>query len=69
MIVDFHTHTYPDKIASKTLELLVSRSKTKPASDGTLAGLQHSMAQSGVDISVVLPDSSSVFEALLSGYV
>ena len=55
MIVDFHTHTYPDKIASKTLELLVSRSKTKPASDGTLAGLQHSMAQSGVDISVVLP--------------
>ena len=55
MIVDFHTHTYPDKIASKTLELLVSRSKTKPASDGTLAGLQHSMTQSGVDISVVLP--------------
>lgn len=55
MIVDFHTHTYPDKIVSKTLELLVSRSKTKPASDGTLAGLQHSMAQSGVDISVVLP--------------
>ena len=49
MIVDFHTHTYPDKIASKTLELLVSRSKTKPASDGTLAGLQHSMTQRGVD--------------------
>ena len=37
MIVDFHTHTYPDKIASKTLELLVSRSKTKPVSDGRLA--------------------------------
>lgn len=55
MIVDFHTHTYPDKIASKTLELLVSRSKTKPATDGTLAGLQRSMAKGGVDISIVLP--------------
>jgi hypothetical protein len=55
MIVDFHTHTYPEKIAAKTVDLLEKRSETTAATDGTLAGLKASMDRAGVDISVVLP--------------
>lgn len=59
MIIDFHTHTYPDKIASKTVELLAGRSGTNPHSDGTLAGLEDDMERRHVDMSVVLPVATS----------
>ncbi len=55
MIVDIHTHTFPDKIAPSTIEKLASMSHTRPYSDGTNAGLARSMAAAGVDRSVVLP--------------
>ena len=55
MIVDFHTHTFPDKIAAPTIEKLQSMSHTHPFSDGTVAGLAASMQEAGVDWSVVLP--------------
>ena len=55
MIVDFHTHTFPEKIAASTLEKLKHMSHTRPFTDGTEAGLQASMARSGVDYSLVLP--------------
>ena len=41
MIIDFHTHTYPDRIAAKTVGLLESRSGTRAHSDGTLDGLDR----------------------------
>ena len=59
MIIDFHTHTYPDKIAAKTVELLAGRSGTVPHSDGTLVGLENDMEHRHVDISVVLPVATS----------
>ena len=55
MIVDIHTHTFPEKIAASTIEKLAIQSHTKPYSDGTGSGLQASMAAAGVDCSVVLP--------------
>lgn len=55
MIVDFHTHIFPDKIAPKTIKYLAEVSRTTPFTDGTLSGLQASMKEAGVDISVVLP--------------
>lgn len=55
MIVDIHTHTFPDKIAGPTLEKLQSLSHTRPFSDGTVSGLRASMGLAGVDWSVVLP--------------
>lgn len=55
MIIDFHVHTFPDSIAEKTIHLLSTRSHTIPNSDGTLVGLQNSMQQAGIDISVNLP--------------
>jgi len=59
MIVDFHTHTFPDKIAARTIEYLSKKGNITPHTDGTLEGLKSSMKKSGVDISVVLPVATS----------
>lgn len=55
MIIDFHTHTFPDKMALQTVNLLKSKSGTVPYSDGTVGGLSQRAADAGVDLSVVLP--------------
>ena len=55
MIVDIHTHTFPDKIAARTVEKLQSMSHTHPFTDGTVQSLRAAMATAGVDRSVVVP--------------
>lgn len=55
MIVDFHTHTFPEKIAAAAIAKLQQASRTVAFSDGTAPGLRASMAGAGVDFSVVLP--------------
>ena len=55
MIIDFHTHVFPDKIAASTLETLSGKSHTTPFTDGTLNGLLNSMKSFGVDVSIILP--------------
>jgi uncharacterized protein len=55
MIIDFHTHLFPDKIAAATIEVLASRAKVMAYSDGTASALLNSMNQAKVDCSVVLP--------------
>lgn len=61
MLIDFHTHIFPDKIAGRTLEILkagvLKCEKTVAEShyDGTMSGLISSMTKNGVDISVALP--------------
>ncbi|MCI5937359.1 MAG: amidohydrolase family protein [Eubacterium sp.] len=59
MIIDFHTHTYPDKIVKHAIQKLERNSGWKAVSDGTKAGLQKAMQQSGVDLSVLLPVATS----------
>ena len=59
MIIDIHTHTFPDKIAAATLDKLKHLSHTIPFTDGTAAGLAASMARAGVDRSVVMPVATS----------
>ena len=59
MIIDFHTHTFPDAIAAAAVEKLQAASHTKPFSDGTVSGLRASMAAAGIDASVVLPVATS----------
>ncbi|MBQ8389345.1 MAG: amidohydrolase family protein [Clostridia bacterium] len=60
MIIDFHTHVFPDKIAAGAIASLEERAKLKAGTDGTVNGLLASMDISGVDISVVLPVVTSV---------
>ena len=55
MIIDFHTHVFPDKIAARTIELLSEKSGIAPTTDGTVRGLLSSMERAGIDISITLP--------------
>ena len=55
MIIDFHTHTFPDAIADKTIAYLTEKGGILPYRRGTLGALIDSMKSSGVDYSVVLP--------------
>lgn len=55
MIIDFHTHTFPDEIAERTIAHLTKVGGIKPFRDGTLGSLKESMRKAGIDQSVVLP--------------
>ena len=55
MIIDFHTHIFPDKIADKTISLLSEKGGIPPFSDGTVDGLVKKMEEANVDISITLP--------------
>ena len=55
MLIDFHTHTFPDKIAAATVQNLAGHAHIPAYTDGTQQGLMDSMARDGVDISIVMP--------------
>ncbi len=59
MIIDFHTHNFPDKIAASVIAKLEASCDTKASTDGTLDGLKRSMRDAGIDYSVVLPVMTS----------
>lgn len=55
MLIDFHTHCFPEKIADKALERLSFASGgLKPYTDGTISGLKNLMKNTAVDKAVVL---------------
>jgi uncharacterized protein len=60
MIIDFHTHAFPDAIAAYAISSLEGKSRVKSAGNGTLRDLSASMDRSGVDRSVVCPVSTKV---------
>ncbi len=53
MVVDFHTHAFPDAIAPVALEKLSASAGFVPHGDGTIDGLLSSMDRCGVAVSVV----------------
>ncbi|MBQ8441116.1 MAG: amidohydrolase family protein [Clostridia bacterium] len=55
MIIDFHTHTFPDKIADAALTKMRAASHTVTFTNGTVSGLKESMKEASIDWSVVLP--------------
>lgn len=55
MVIDFHTHIFPDRIAEATVTAIENGAKTPRHSDGTAAGLLASMARAGVDLAVNHP--------------
>lgn len=54
MLIDFHTHCFPDALAPKAIPSLAYSSGLIPYTDGTLLGLKESMVKHNTDISVVL---------------
>ena len=55
MVIDFHTHIFPDAIAQKSIASLERVAGIQASTDGTLDGLLRSMEEAGVDLSVILP--------------
>lgn len=55
MIIDFHTHIFPDKVAAAAIPKLASVINISPSMDGTIQGLLDSMDRAKVDTSVILP--------------
>ncbi len=54
MIIDFHTHCFPDPIAQKAMETLKNRSGIfHPYHDGTVSSLVQLMHRAGVDECVI----------------
>lgn len=55
MLIDFHTHAFPERIAARAVEKLAYESGgLDPQTRGTPASLKEEMVRDGVDISVVL---------------
>lgn len=55
MIIDFHTHIFPERIAEATVSAIEEGAKTPRHSDGTAGGLIAAMDRAGVDLAVNLP--------------
>ena len=54
MLIDFHTHAFPEKIAARAVASLSHAcGGLKPQTDGTVESLKREMAKDGVTISVV----------------
>ena len=65
MIIDFHTHAFPDRICERTIEILegnvikYSGKVHKAVGSGNIDGLKADMDRYGIDRSVVLPIATS----------
>jgi hypothetical protein len=55
MLIDFHTHFFPDEIAKASVDKLYQTSGIKYYGDGTKNGLLEFMKKDGVDISLNQP--------------
>lgn len=66
MIIDFHTHVFPEQMAEKTIRKMEEEAKVKAFTNGTLQELMHSMKENHVTISVLLPVATrpSQFETI-----
>lgn len=54
-VIDIHTHTFPEKIASRAIETLKGKSHSKAYTDGTIKMLARSMSDAGISCSVIQP--------------
>ena len=59
MIIDAHTHIYPEKIADRAIAKLERASGIKAKVNGRKDGLIQSMKAAGVDYSLLLPVATS----------
>ncbi len=65
MVIDFHTHTFAEKIAAKALANLSACADMKPKTDGTLSDLKRSMKRNNIDYSVVLPVATKASQVVM----
>ena len=69
MIIDFHTHNFPDSLAPRAIAKMVEMTNNivQPVGDGTLAMQLRDMTAAGVERAVMLPVATKPeqFEAIL----
>ena len=54
MIIDFHTHCFPDALAPRALEKISAIANMRTYSDGTVSGTIRKLDEAGIDRAVVL---------------
>ena len=59
MIIDFHTHAFPDRIAQKAIPILEANGKIPAYTNGTILDLKNKMEEAHMDYSLVLPVATS----------
>lgn len=55
MLIDSHTHTFPDELANKVILKIAGDASIRHYTEGTNASLLESMDRAHVDMSVILP--------------
>ena len=55
MIIDIHTHIFPDHMAAEVIDKLSRLSRSVAFTDGTVDGLKRSMDTAHIDKAIVLP--------------
>lgn len=54
-VVDFHVHAFPDAVAERAIQALLTAYQVEAVTDGTVSGLLGHMQKAGVGYSVVQP--------------
>lgn len=66
MVIDIHTHAFPESIAARTIDFLKNKMYRQSgvcvenSTDGTVSGLIKSMDNAGVDKSIVMPIATKI---------
>lgn len=55
MVIDFHTHVFPEKLVASAVKSLEEKSGVPAKTNGCIDGLLASMKEAGVSRSIVLP--------------
>jgi len=63
MIIDIHTHCFPDALAQRALEVLTANCEVPAILDGTCSGLRASMREAEVDRSAIMPIATKPSQA------
>jgi predicted TIM-barrel fold metal-dependent hydrolase len=58
VIIDIHSHVFPDALAHAAIIALEEQGDTTAKHDGTVAGMVASMDRAGIDVSVIQPVST-----------
>lgn len=55
MIIDFHTHSFPDELADRAVGRLAQSGGIPNYLDGRVSSIRQSMKKAGIDYSILLP--------------
>lgn len=63
MIIDIHTHVFPDELAPRAMEVLTGNAGIGAHTDATCAGLRASMRRAGISKAAVMPIATKPSQA------